>query len=110
MRISRHIASMLVAACAVSAAPALAFEGTAPGPVRPATALTTPSAGLATPAGVPVPPMPVPTAAPANAVVGKGAPLQQDSLTALQYQAEGGHSIAQWRLGRMYADGNGVDR
>src|SRR6266851_2354703 len=35
--------------------------------------------------------------------------LQPDtSLTALQYAAEGGHPIAQWKLGRMYADGNGV--
>jgi TPR repeat protein len=30
------------------------------------------------------------------------------SLTALQYQAEGGHPVAQWKLGRMYADGDGV--
>src|SRR6201986_3087377 len=30
------------------------------------------------------------------------------SLTALQYAAEGGHPGAQWKLGRMYADGNGV--
>jgi TPR repeat protein len=30
------------------------------------------------------------------------------SLTALQYAAEGGHPIAQWKLGRMYADGVGV--
>src|ERR1700749_237420 len=30
------------------------------------------------------------------------------SLTALQYAAEGGHPIPQWKLGRMYADGNGV--
>jgi uncharacterized protein len=30
------------------------------------------------------------------------------SLTALQYAAEGGHPFAQWKLGRMYADGNGV--
>ena len=33
---------------------------------------------------------------------------QETSLTALQYAAEGGHPIAQWKLGRMYADGNGV--
>ena len=33
-----------------------------------------------------------------------------NSLTALTYAAEGGHPIAQWRLGRMYADGDGVDR
>ena len=30
------------------------------------------------------------------------------SLSALQYAAEGGHPVAQWQLGRMYADGNGV--
>ncbi len=30
------------------------------------------------------------------------------SLTSLQYAAEGGHPFAQWKLGRMYADGNGV--
>src|SRR6202045_178920 len=30
------------------------------------------------------------------------------SLTSLQYAAEGGHPIAQWKLGRMYADGDGV--
>jgi TPR repeat protein len=32
------------------------------------------------------------------------------SLTALQYAAEGGHPVAQWRLGRMYANGEGVAR
>ena len=35
-------------------------------------------------------------------------PAPDTSLTALQYAAEGGHPIAQWKLGRMYADGNGV--
>ena len=30
------------------------------------------------------------------------------SLTSLQYAAEGGHPFAQWKLGKMYADGNGV--
>ena len=37
-----------------------------------------------------------------------GAAAPDTSLTALQYAAEGGHPIAQWKLGRMYADGNGV--
>jgi TPR repeat protein len=50
-----------------------------------------------------------PTAA--GAVVLKNAvPPPSNSLTALQYAAEGGHPIAQWRLGRMYADGDGVAR
>jgi hypothetical protein len=38
------------------------------------------------------------------------APAQETSLTALQYAAEGGHPVAQWRLGRMYASGDGVAR
>jgi len=40
----------------------------------------------------------------------KGMPpaASDTSLTALQYAAEGGHPVAQWKLGRMYADGNGV--
>ena len=41
-------------------------------------------------------------------VLKKKASPTETSLTALQYAAEGGHPIAQWRLGRMYADGNGV--
>jgi TPR repeat protein len=35
---------------------------------------------------------------------------QDSNLTALQYAAEGGHPLAQWKLGRMYADGDGVAR
>ena len=30
------------------------------------------------------------------------------SLNSLQYAAEGGHPVAQWKLGRMYAIGDGV--
>lgn len=30
------------------------------------------------------------------------------SFTALEYAAEGGHPVAQWKLGRMYAVGDGV--
>jgi len=29
-------------------------------------------------------------------------------VTSLQYAAENGHALAQWKLGRMYADGDGV--
>jgi TPR repeat protein len=114
MRISRHIASIVIASAAAAAAPAFAFEGTTPGG-RPAAALSgAPSAGLASPSAIPVPPMPVAaSAAPsaAGAVSLKGGAVPGDnSLTALQYAAEGGHPIAQWRLGRMYADGDGVAR
>ena len=47
----------------------------------------------------------------AAAALKKGAQAtgaQDTSLTALQYAAEGGHPIAQWKLGRMYANGDGV--
>jgi hypothetical protein len=30
------------------------------------------------------------------------------AITSLQYAAENGHALAQWKLGRMYADGDGV--
>jgi uncharacterized protein len=30
------------------------------------------------------------------------------SVVALEYAADGGHPVAQWKLGRMYADGDGV--
>lgn len=110
MRISRHIASIVIAGAAAAATPALAFEGTTPG-VRPVAPLSAPSAGLASSAAIPVPPMPVATApSAAGAVALKSAAPQENSLTALQYAAEGGHPIAQWRLGRMYADGDGVVR
>jgi uncharacterized protein len=32
----------------------------------------------------------------------------KSSVDALKYAAEGGESLAQWKLGRMYADGDGV--
>src|SRR5436309_474012 len=42
-------------------------------------------------------------AAPATA-----AAVAQPTLNSLQYAAEGGHPVAQWKLGRMYAAGDGV--
>lgn len=95
MRTSERIGFVAVlTATMFVAGSALAFDGTAP---------TTQEAALpvvAAPSGVavlkkPVPPAEIPQAA---------------ALTALQYAAEGGHPIAQWKLGRMYADGDGVAR
>jgi len=34
----------------------------------------------------------------------------ESSLEALKYAADGGQPVAQWKLGRMYADGDGVGR
>jgi TPR repeat protein len=66
-------------------APAFAFDGTS----TPNTAALTPSDGLRS---------------------NPSHPLDEKAkaLTALQYAAEQGQPAAQWKLGRMYADGDGV--
>ncbi len=52
---------------------------------------------------------PMITAQPGGGVSKKLVPPAPDTAFAsLQYAAEGGHPIAQWKLGRMYADGDGV--
>ena len=43
-----------------------------------------------------------------KAITPPTAPTPEASFNALQYAAEGGHPVAQWKLGRMYADGDGV--
>ena len=68
------------------AEPAYAFDGT----TSPSTAALTPSDGLRSTAHAPE------------------AGPKSTALTALQYAAEQGQPVAQWKLGRMYADGDGV--
>ncbi|HTV38211.1 MAG TPA: tetratricopeptide repeat protein [Xanthobacteraceae bacterium] len=71
--------------------PALAFDGTA----TPATASLTPGDQLRTGTGA--------------AVENADNTEKSKEFTALQYAADQGHPAAQWKLGRMYADGsNGV--
>jgi hypothetical protein len=75
--------------------PALAFEGTPVGPQDTAIPVVAAQPGAVQALKRAVPPSTAPA-----------------SLTSLQYAAEGGHpvaqSVAQWKLGRMYADGDGV--
>jgi hypothetical protein len=66
--------------------PALAFDGTA----SPSTAVLTTNDGLRS-----------------GGHVQDG---KSSALTALQYAAEQGQPVAQWKLGRMYAEGDGVPR
>ncbi len=66
--------------------PAYAFDGT----TSPSTAALSPTDGLRAPARAP------------------DISEKAKSLTALQYAAEQGQPVAQWKLGRMYADGDGV--
>lgn len=103
MRTARRIILALMLGATPVAAPGFAFDGA---PVNPKDAtlpvVSQPAAAAlnAQALGVSGLKKPVP---PAN-VAAATAP----SLTSLQYAAEGGHPVAQWKLGRMYADGDGV--
>ncbi len=95
MRTSERIGLAAVLTAAFFAAGrGVAFEGTSPGGQEAALPM------VAAPTGVPVLKKPIPPADIPQAAAA--------SLTALQYAAEGGHPVAQWRLGRMYAKGDGV--
>jgi uncharacterized protein len=87
MRISERTIVALMMGTALLAAPALAFDGA---PIdQPALSMPCITSKK------PVPPASVPESA-------------ASSLSALQDAAEDGDPIAQWKLGRMYAEGNGV--
>ncbi len=85
MRI-RELAGALLVAAALGCGPALAFDGT-----------KTPSADHLTPVEA------FRSGAEAYRVGEKA-----KAATKLQYAAEKGHTLAAWKLGRMYADGDGV--
>jgi len=90
MRISERIIFALILGATPVAGPALAFDGA-------------PAASDSA--------IPVVSAQPGAAIALKKAipsATPDTSLTSLQYAAEGGHPVAQWKLGRMYANGDGV--
>ena len=90
MRTFRRISFALLLGAAPMAPPAFGFDGA---PVNADAAI------------------PVVSAQPgAAAALKKAIPpaATAPTLNSLQYAAEGGHPIAQWKLGRMYADGDGV--
>ena len=91
MRISKRIVFALILG-ATPVAAAWAFDG------APATEDATIPVAAAQPG------------AGAAAAIKKAVPTStpDTSLTSLQYAAEGGHPVAQWKLGRMYANGDGV--
>ena len=96
MRISERIGiAVVLTATVFVGASAVAFDGTTP--KGPEAALPV----VAAPSGIAVIKKPVPPADIPNVPA-------TTSLTALQYAAEGGHPVAQWKLGRMYANGDGV--
>jgi TPR repeat protein len=76
--------------CAISLAPAFAFDGTR------------------------TPPNTKPPVTPLEALRSGTSALKagenDKALSSLQYAADQGHALAQWKLGRMYAEGDGVPR
>ncbi|MCP3470162.1 sel1 repeat family protein [Bradyrhizobium sp. CCGUVB1N3] len=93
MRTSRRTIVAFVLGASALAAPALAFDGAPVSPQDAAIPVVSPAPGSAAALRKAVPP---------------AATNPDTSFTALQYAAEGGHPIAQWKLGRMYANGEGV--
>jgi len=98
-------------------APAISIERLPPPAATPSRSVAAPSR-----LDIPRPPTAVPSAGP-----GRGAlptPVEafrsgtqalragekEKAITSLQYAAEQGHALAQWKLGRMYAEGDGVER
>ena len=101
MRTSRRIILALMLGAAPVAAPGFAFDGA---PVKPDATLPMGSQPDAAQAVTAQALKKVPPAAQTPTATAVAAP----SLNSLQYAAEGGHPVAQWKLGRMYADGDGV--
>ena len=101
MRTSRRIILALMLGATPVAAPGFAFDGA---PVKPDATLSLGSQPAAAQAVTAQALKKAPPAAQTATATAVAAP----SLNSLQYAAEGGHPVAQWKLGRMYADGDGV--
>jgi TPR repeat protein len=130
MRISRLIASMALLGVAVGLSPAISFDGTRapeagtvslpedlPSPAAGSTSLGNATPLVAVPSASPAAPLTLPPRAampsPLEALRSGTQALRQgkteQALMELEYAAEQGVPGAIWKLGRMYADGDGVD-
>jgi uncharacterized protein len=106
MRISRCTVVAFVLG-ALPLAPAFGFDGTpVNAPVKQAAPLGVTS--TAPVAAAPLSNKPIPPAAIPGAAVPAATNAASSTVMALEYAADGGHPVAQWKLGRMYADGDGV--
>ena len=104
MRTSRRIIlALMLGAAPMAAAPGFAFDGA---PVKPDATL--PAMGGQPAAAQAVTAQALKKVPPAAAGTATATAVAAPSLNSLQYAAEGGHPVAQWKLGRMYADGDGV--
>jgi TPR repeat protein len=84
MRISSALFTVLAAGLVIVSGPAAAFDGNSPSNgISPLEAFRSGTQALKT---------------------GE----TDKAVTSLQYAAENGYALAQWKLGRMYADGDGV--
>jgi len=84
------VVRLSILTCALSLAPAFAFDGTR------------------TPADSKPPVTPIEAFRSGTSALKAGE--NDKALSSLQYAAEQGHALAQWKLGRMYAVGEGVQR
>ncbi len=98
MRTSRRIILALMLGATPVAAPGFSFDGAPANQDATIPLVSQPAAAALNAQALKK------VAAPAAAATAVAAP----SLNSLQYAAEGGHPVAQWKLGRMYADGDGV--
>jgi TPR repeat protein len=119
MRISNALATFGLVSLALGVPPAASFDGThTPGSA--VVAVPLPNSGspdlahVAPLATVPIPPLARARPTPFEALrfgtqaLREGKP--DEAVTSLEYAAEQGVPAAQWKLGRMYADGDGVDK
>ena len=100
MRTSRRIILALMLGAAPVAGSGFAFDGAPAKPDAAVPGLTQPAAQALNAQAL----KKATTPAAATAAAAAAAP----SLNSLQYAAEGGHPVAQFKLGRMYASGDGV--
>jgi exopolysaccharide production negative regulator len=120
MRTSDQILSVLTVVLGLSLMPAFALDGTPSDSMPPVKA-----APIAPPRAVPMlgSPGALDAARPSGAAGGLSpveafrsgtqalrAGEKDKAVTSLQYAAEQGHAMAQWKLGRMYAEGDGVQQ
>jgi TPR repeat protein len=101
MRTSRRIILALVLGTMPLAGPVFAFDGAPAKPDAPLPGINQPASQALNSQALKKTAVPPATAAAATAGT-------EPSLNSLQYAAEGGHPVAQWKLGRMYANGDGV--
>jgi TPR repeat protein len=89
-------------------APTLMPGATAPAAAGIVSAPLPPLPGVIAPAAAALPRLPTPLESFRSGAQALRAGETAKGITALQYAADQGHAAAQWKLGRMYADGEGV--